>query len=360
MLANDSDPDGDALRLVSVGTPETGTVGIEDGHVRYTAPAGAHGAVAFVYTAADPSGATGQATVHVRVAEVVQPEQPSPSPPPPGKGGPAPPPKQLPKPPPVPAPEPPPAPPPPATPLPPPPPIPNTAPSFTAGPGQAVLEDAGTTTVAGWATAISAGPPADAGQTVSFTTSNSNVALFTAGGQPAVAADGTLTFTPALDANGTAVVTVTAVDNGGMAGGGTDTSPAQTFTIVVTPVNDAPVFTAGADPVVAEDAGPQSIAGWATAIAPGPADESGQSVTFAAMNSNTLLFTVGGQPAVAVDGTLTFTTAPNAFGSAVVSVQAVDNGGAANGGSDTSVAQTFTIQVTGQPDPPAAVDDARP
>ena len=354
VLANDSDPDGDDLRLGSVGTPETGTAGIEGGHVRYTAPAGAHGVFAVSYTAADPSGATGQATVHVRVAEVAQPEQPSPSPPPPaGESGPAPPPKPLPKPPPLPTPEPPPAPPP----LPPPP-IPNAAPSFTSGPGQAVLEDAGTTTVVGWATAISAGPPADAGQTVSFTTSNSNVALFTAGGQPAVAADGTLTFKPALDANGTAVVTVTAVDSGGVAGGGADTSPAQTFTIVVTAVNDAPVFAAGANPVVAEDSGPRSIAGWATAIAPGPADESGQSVTFAAVNSNTLLFTVGGQPVIAVDGTLTFTTAPNTFGSAVVSVQAVDNGGAANGGSDTSVARTFTIQVTGQPDSPAAVDDA--
>ncbi len=54
------------------------------------------------------------------------------------------------------------------------------------------------------------------------------------------------------------------------------------------------------------------------------------------MNSNNLLFTAGGQPVVAADGTLTFTTAPNAFGSAVVSVQAVDDGGTANGGFDTS------------------------
>ncbi len=356
VLANDSDPEGDTLRLVSVGTPETGTARIAGSRVHYTAPAGAHGVVGFVYTAADPSGATGQATVQVRVVEV-KPEQPSPTPPPPiGNAGPPPdaPPVLTPEPPPAVSPRSP-----PATPPPPPPSsIPNTAPSFTPGPNKAVPEDVGAITVAGWATAISAGPPADAGQTVSFTTSNSKAALFASGGQPAVAADGTLMFTPALNANGTAVVTVTAVDNGGTAGGGADTSAAQTFTIVVTPVNDAPAFTAGANPVVAEDAGPQSIAGWATAIAAGPANESGQSVTFASMNSNNPLFTVGGQPTIAADGTLAFTTAPNVSGSAVVSVQVVDNGGTADGGSDTSVAQTFTIQVTGQPDPPTAVDDA--
>ncbi len=38
-------------------------------------------------------------------------------------------------------------------------------------------------------------------------------------------------------------------------------------------------------------------------------------------------------------------------------MHAVDDGGTANGGVDTSAAQTFTIQVSGVPDPPVAVDD---
>ena len=75
------------------------------------------------------------------------------------------------------------------------------------------------------------------------------------------------------------------------------------------------------------------------------------------MNSNSLLFTTGGQPAVATDGSLSFTPAANASGTATVTVQAVDNGGTANGGNDTSTPQTFTIQVTAQPDPPQATDE---
>ena len=85
--------------------------------------------------------------------------------------------------------------------------------------------------------------------------------------QPAMSADGTLTYTPAANAFGTATVTrASAKDNGGTANGGVDDSPTQTFTITVNPVNDAPSFTKGADQTVAEDAGAQTVAGWATAI----------------------------------------------------------------------------------------------
>ena len=65
--------------------------------------------------------------------------------------------------------------------------------------------------------------------------------------QPAVATNGTLTYTSAPNANGSATVTVRAHDDGGTANGGQDTSGPQTFTITITPVNDAPVVTAGAD-----------------------------------------------------------------------------------------------------------------
>ena len=59
-------------------------------------------------------------------------------------------------------------------------------------------------------------------------------------------------------------------DNGGTAGGGVDTSAPQTFTITVTAVNDAPSFTVGPDQTVIENAGPQTVAPWATAISAGP------------------------------------------------------------------------------------------
>ena len=75
-------------------------------------------------------------------------------------------------------------------------------------------------------------------------------------------------------------------------GGGTDTSPAQTFDITITAVNDAPSFSLPADPdqTVPQDAGPQMVAGFATAISAGPSDEVAQTVTFGLTTTNDALF----------------------------------------------------------------------
>ena len=45
-------------------------------------------------------------------------------------------------------------------------------------------------------------------------------------------------------------------------------------------MNNAPSFTIGANQTVLEDAGPQTVADWATNISPGGADEAGQTLTF--------------------------------------------------------------------------------
>jgi uncharacterized repeat protein (TIGR01451 family) len=225
----------------------------------------------------------------------------------------------------------------------------NDAPSFTKGADQTVLEDAGPQSVASWATAISAGPPDESGQTLNFQLNNPNPTLFSAG--PAISSSGTLTYTPAPNANGSATISVVLKDNGGTANGGVDTSAPQTFTITVTPVNDAPSFTKGADQTVNEDAGPQSVA-WATAISAGPSDESGQVLTFQITNNtNPALFSAG--PAISSSGTLTYTPAANANGSAAITVVLKDNGGTANGGVDTSAPQTFQINVTAVNDAPS-------
>jgi VCBS repeat-containing protein/autotransporter-associated beta strand protein len=212
----------------------------------------------------------------------------------------------------------------------------NDAPSFTAGANQTVNEDAGSQSLAGWASAISAGPSDESQQTVSFTVTNDNSALFSV--QPAIAADGTLTYTPAKDANGKATITVIAKDDGGK-----DSGTAQTFTIEVKPVNDAPSFQAGGNPPASDTADKQTITGWAQAISAGPANESGQTVSFLVSNDNPSLFSV--QPAIDSLGNLSYTPAANAAGQATVSVVAQDNGGTANGGVDQSAAQTFTISV---------------
>jgi VCBS repeat-containing protein len=225
----------------------------------------------------------------------------------------------------------------------------NDAPSFTKGGDQTVNEDSGAQTVNGWATAISAGPANESGQTVTFGASTNNDPLFSA--LPAVNNAGDLTYTPAVNANGVATVTVQATDDGGTANGGNNQSPTQQFTITVTAVNDVPSFTKGADQNLNEDAGAQSVSGWATAISKGPSDESAQTLTFTVTNDNNALFS--GQPAVSPTGTLTYTPASNAVGSATVSVSLSDSGGTANGGVDTSAVQTFTITVNAVNDAPS-------
>jgi large repetitive protein len=228
----------------------------------------------------------------------------------------------------------------------------NDPPVFTVGGPQTALEDGGAQTAAGFLTGIADGD--DGTQTIAFNiTNNTNAALFSAG--PAIAANGTLTWTPAANQNGTATITVRAQDNGGTANGGNDTSAPQTFVINVTAVNDAPSFTPGANPSVNEDSGPASIA-WATAISSGPADESGQSFGFnVATVSGGALFS--SLPTVSVAGQLNFTPAPNASGTATFTVTLQDNGGTANGGADTSAPVTLTITINSVDDPPVAVTD---
>ncbi|HPE71425.1 MAG TPA: Ig-like domain-containing protein [Candidatus Competibacter sp.] len=227
----------------------------------------------------------------------------------------------------------------------------NDAPSFTKGADQTVLEDAGAQTVNPWATGISAGPANEAGQTLTFNiTGNTNPGLFSAG--PAISSAGVLTYTPAANANGSATITVTLSDNGGTANGGVDTSASQSFTITVTAVNDAPSFAAGGNQTVNEDAGAQTVVGWATGISAGP-NEAGQTLSFIITgNTNPSLFSAG--PAVASNGTLTYTPAPNQNGNATITLVLMDNGGTANGGVDTSASQNFAITVNAVNDPPVA------
>lgn len=116
----------------------------------------------------------------------------------------------------------------------------NDPPEFTPGGDVEVLEDSGHYNQI-WATDVRPGP-ADAAdelahQSVSFdvTTVTSLPGLFAPGAAPALDADGRLTFTPADDAAGTAVVTVIASDGvGGL-------SAPVTFTITVGEVNDPPI-----------------------------------------------------------------------------------------------------------------------
>lgn len=293
VLANTVEPNGFTATIVSFTQPAHGSATVNsDGSYTYTPSAFYWGADSFTFTMTNQNGRASTATNNITVKWVNQP------------------------------------------------------PYFTKGANQSVFENASAQTVANWATAISAGTN-DPVQTLTFQVSNNNSNLFSA--QPAISSGGTLTYTPAAFASGNATVTVYLMDNGGTANGGTNASASQTFTITVNAVNQPPYFTKGADQTVLENSGAQTVANWATGISSGTNDPV-QTLTFQVSNNNSNLFSM--QPAISSSGTLTYTPAANAFGSATVSVYLTDNGGTANGGNNTSPTQNFVINVTAVNQPP--------
>jgi len=68
VLANDADPDGDAIDLATVGLPANGTATRVGNQVEYTSVAGFAGTDAFTYTISDGRGGSASATVRVTVA----------------------------------------------------------------------------------------------------------------------------------------------------------------------------------------------------------------------------------------------------------------------------------------------------
>jgi murein DD-endopeptidase MepM/ murein hydrolase activator NlpD len=227
----------------------------------------------------------------------------------------------------------------------------NDAPTFTRGSNKSALEDSGVSTFSGWATGISAGPPNESGQTLTFEVTADDPSLFAV--QPAVAADGTLSFTPAPNQNGIANLIIQLKDDGGTDNGGHDTSSTQSFKITIIPVNDAPSFTIGPNIRLDDESGDlQTIGDWAKDILAGPRDEAGQALNFEITgNTNPSLFAAA--PTVDAAGTLTYQAAANAHGYSTITLHLKDNGGTANGGADTSADQTFEMAINS----PSARDD---
>ena len=116
------------------------------------------------------------------------------------------------------------------------------------------------------------------------------------------------------------------MDDGGIDNGGVDTSDPQTFTIDVTPVNDAAELHqgTGCDGQRRRWAANLHWLGDRPSV-PGAADESGQVLTFHVSTDNDALFSA--LPAIDSNGDLTFTSAADAFGSATVTVFLTDDGG---------------------------------
>ena len=196
LLANDTDVDGDTLTITSVQSAVNGTVALTGGNVVFTPNANYNGAASFTYTISDGHGATSTGSVAVTVNPV------------------------------------------------------NDAPVNILPPawitnedtavkllGMSVADvDAGTTTMSvklsvptGSLTAFSSGGVVVAGSGTSVTLTGTLAAINTYLAGATVAP----TFTPAVNANGTVILTMTTSD-------ATDTD-VDTGTITVNPVNDAPV-----------------------------------------------------------------------------------------------------------------------
>ena len=175
----------------------------------------------------------------------------------------------------------------------------NDQPTFTDIGDVEVNEDCGIKIV-NWvnASSIILGP-ANEGTTHTFVIKNTavtslagNTSLFSAG--PTINTQtGAITFTPAANANGTAVLTVYLKDNDGTDRYGVDTSTEHTFTLKVKAIDDDPTYTLPASVTVWEDSGTFSQADFAKGITPGGGtDESAQSLTFTLTDYQKSLFEV--------------------------------------------------------------------
>lgn len=246
----------------------------------------------------------------------------------------------------------------------------NDPPQFSGPLSVTVLEDATTTDVVGltiieeFVTDIAAGPagaldelgeiPGIPGQQVSFVVQplpDNPENLFAE--PPAVSSQGTLQFRTVQDANGVAVFTIQAFDDGPHNPPlEVNRTEPRTFTITVTPVNDPPTFEVNFTEVeVTQKVGPfVSNEPYATEISPGPPDEveAGQTVFFEVTTpeADQGLFQV--LPNVTDNGFLRFTPDPFAAGTTVILVEAVDSEGA------RAEPQPVTITITNVNDPPTA------
>ena len=170
--------------------------------------------------------------------------------------------------------------------------------------------------------------------TVSATSGNINLVPNPTVHYTSANTNGSLTFTPVTDANGSTIITVT-VNNGGAS----NNIVTQTFTVTVNPVNQPPTLNPINNLTLNENAGPQTVN--LSGITSGAANQN-QFLTVSATSGNINLIpnpTVN-YTSANTNGSLTFTPVTNVIGSAIITVS-VNNGGASN----NIVTQTFTVNV---------------
>ena len=174
-------------------------------------------------------------------------------------------------------------------------------------------------------------------QTLTITATSSNPGLIP---NPTVTyaspnATGSISFTPVTYGFGSATITVSAKDNQP-----TNNTISRTFTVTVNAVNQAPTLDPLADLTIAQDAGSQPVS--LSGITSGASNEI-QTLTVTAASSNPSLIP---NPSVTYSspgnsGSLSFTPAAGASGSATITVT-VNDGQAQN----NTISRTFNVTVT--------------
>ena len=210
----------------------------------------------------------------------------------------------------------------------------------------------------------------DVGQAiVNVFATSSNPALVT---NPAItyanpSATGTLTYSVLPNVSGTATITVTVMDNGGVANGGVNTF-SQTFTVTVSPVNQPPTL----NPITPNPLVLPVSPGMQTVNLTGLGDGNGgtETIVVTASSSNPALIPNTGPGAIAVTytspnpagtlstGTVTFTPVAGQTGTAVITVT-VTNSDPTGTGSNT-FSQMFTVAVAPTHSAPVVTTSAGP
>ncbi len=177
--------------------------------------------------------------------------------------------------------------------------------------------------------------------TVSAISSNTNLIPNPTVNYTSPHTNGSLTFTPVINANGAAIVTVT-VNNGGAS----NNIVTRTFTVTVNPVNQPPTLNPINNLAISENAGLQTVNLYG--ITSGAANEN-QFLTVTSTSSNTNLVP---NPTIHytsanTNGSLTFTPVTSTSGSTTISVT-VNDGGTSN----NIVTRSFTVTVRPVNQPP--------
>jgi hypothetical protein len=225
----------------------------------------------------------------------------------------------------------------------------NDQPLYSASTPTPITEDLGPrfTTIASWASAITAGAYNEGSQSLSvdltWTCADESIVL-TPPALSSITANSqelTLTYAFAEDQYGDITITVTLTDDAGRANSGMD-EYSQTYVITCLSSNDAPTFTKGPDLMtVLADSLPLVYSQWATHIYTG-ADNEPDSLTFTTIPDDPSLFS-GTLEISSVTGSLCYTLSGTS-GETTLTIQLDDSGGTENSGVNFYT-NTFVVRV---------------